>query len=225
MAIYARTLLVIGLCLVQSTSGFAPRAAIRGKARLMAPCRAEAEATADAEPAEAPQTPPIPDELPSAVGYDHMPLAEALSKLDFKEADQITRDSLIQLAGEAAQERNYVYWTEVKKIPEEDMETMERLWLLYSEGKFGYSVQRKVWRQQKGDFENFCRKINWNTKDGEIERKRKWFGAGEYLYTMDAPRAHLPLTAALRGTPLLKNLLEHPTIVKIDEETKKSKKK
>lgn len=41
---------------------------------------------------------------------------------------------------------------------------MERLWLKYSDGKFGYSVQRKIWRTTaiKGDFEKFCRKIDWN---------------------------------------------------------------
>jgi len=43
--------------------------------------------------------------------------------------------------------------------------------LQFSGGKFGYSVQKKIWGKQKGDFEKFCRKIGWSTKDGEVERK------------------------------------------------------
>jgi len=45
---------------------------------------------------------------------------------------------------------------------------MENLWLSYSKGKFGYSVQRDLWRKTKGDFENFCRRIGWTTMDAEV---------------------------------------------------------
>ncbi|CAM9429500.1 unnamed protein product [Chrysoparadoxa australica] len=88
---------------------------------------------------------------------------------------------------------------------------MERLWLKYSGGKFGYSVQKEQWRKSKGDFENFCRRIGWNTKDEEVERKLRWFGKSEFIYDVEkAPKGHLPLTSALRGTQLLKSILTHP---------------
>lgn len=45
---------------------------------------------------------------------------------------------------------------------------MENLWLKYSKGKFGYSVQKDLWRKTKGDFENFCRRIGWTTTDSEV---------------------------------------------------------
>lgn len=81
------------------------------------------------------------------------------------------------------------------------------------------SLQRK-WRQSKGDFEAFCRKIGWTTKDGDVERKKRWFGASEFIYDVKkAPEGHLPLTSALRGTSLLKNILTHPVFD--DEEWKK----
>jgi len=73
------------------------------------------------------------------------------------------------------------------------------------------SSSQKKWRQSKGDFEVFCRKIGWTTKDGEVERKKRWFGASEFIYDVKkAPEGHLPLTSALRGTSLLKQLLNHP---------------
>ena len=47
-------------------------------------------------------------------------------------------------------------------------------------------------------------------EDGETERKRRWFGDSEFIYTMDAARGHLPLTSALRGTSLIKEIFAHP---------------
>jgi len=74
----------------------------------------------------------------------------------------------------------------------------------------GFGLQKK-YKQSKGDFEQFCRKIGWTTTDDEVERKKRWFGASEFTYDVKkAPEGHLPLTSALRGTSLIKNLLEHP---------------
>ncbi|CAM9388089.1 unnamed protein product [Phaeothamnion confervicola] len=130
---------------------------------------------------------------------------------DLKGADQFTRDALIRAAGEGSRKRGFVYFSDVKRIPSTDLRTIERLWLKHSKGKFGYSVQRDIWQRTKGDFENFCRRIGWNTKNAEVERKLRWFGANEFIYDVDkAPRGHLPLTSALRGTTLLKELLMHP---------------
>ncbi|KAG5175389.1 hypothetical protein JKP88DRAFT_203624 [Tribonema minus] len=152
-----------------------------------------------------------PDNLSSDAGIDYVPLATMLATGDFKGADQFTRDALIRAAGEGSQKRGFVYWTDVKNIPNKDLATIEKLWLKYSGGKFGYSVQAEVWKRKKGDFENFCRTIGWNTKSEEIERKLRWFGANEFIYDAErAPKGHLPLTSALRGTQLLKELLNHP---------------
>lgn len=44
---------------------------------------------------------------------------------------------------------------------------------------------------------------------GEMNYYRKW--PAEFIYNAeDAPKGHLPLTNALRGTQLLEAILEHP---------------
>ncbi|KAL3786773.1 hypothetical protein ACHAW5_002974 [Stephanodiscus triporus] len=162
----------------------------------------------------------IPTNLPSDVGMDYVPLATMLATGQLAEADQFTRDALVVLAGSKAKGRDFVYFTEVKRIPSTDLGTIERLWNKFSNGKFGYSVQKKKYRQSRGDFETFCTKVGWNTKDGEVERKKRWFGASEFVYDVrKAPEGHLPLTSALRGTSLIKQLLNHP--VWDDDEWKK----
>lgn len=153
----------------------------------------------------------IPTKLPSDVGMDYVPLATMLATGQLAEADQFTRDALIVLAGSKEKGRDFVYFTEVKCIPNTDLATIERLWNKFSGGKFGYTVQKKKYRQSKQDFELFCNKIGWTTKDGEVERKLRWFGASEFIYDVKkAPEGHLPLTSALRGTSLIKKLLAHP---------------
>ena len=84
----------------------------------------------------------IPTNLPSDVGMDYVPLATMLATGQLAEADQFTRDALIVLAGSKAKGREFVYFTEVKRIPSTDLATIERLWNKFSGGKFGYSVQK-----------------------------------------------------------------------------------
>lgn len=167
-----------------------------------------AEAADSVSTSSAPEE--IPTYLPSACGVDYVPLATMLATGDFEGADQFTRDALIKIAGEGAKKREYVYFTEVAKIPSTDLCTIERLWLQFSNGAFGYSVQKRVWDIEKGDFDNFIRRIGWTTVENESERKLRWYGQSEFIYTLKAPKGHLPLTSALRGTQLVKKLMEHP---------------
>lgn len=166
---------------------------------------------------EAEISPNIPTYLPSAIGIDYVPLATMLATGDFLAADQFTRDNLIRISGAEASGRNFVYWTEVKKIPATDLATMERLWLEFSNGQFGYSIQKRVWDLENGNFDNFIRRIGWTKIDNGVERKLKWFGANEFIYDVErAPKGHLPLTSALRGTQLIKQLMEHPVWTQYD---------
>ena len=168
-------------------------------------------------------TPNIPTYLPSALGVDYIPLATMLATGDFLSADQFTRDNLIKISGAEALGRNFVYWTEVKKIPSIDLATMERLWLEFSNGQFGYSIQKRIWDLENGNFDSFIRRIGWTKIDNGVERKLKWFGANEFIYDLErAPKGHLPLTSALRGTQLIKQLMEHPVWTEYDWKNYKS---
>ena len=108
-------------------------------------------------------TPEAPPAIETECGFDHVPLSIALQTGDFLEADQITRDSLIKLAGAKAVSRGYVYFSEVPNLPETDLATIERLWLAYSGGKFGYSVQAKEFKTKKvnGNPEKLFARIGW----------------------------------------------------------------
>ncbi|OVA04588.1 GUN4-like [Macleaya cordata] len=148
-------------------------------------------------------------------------LQKHLSSKEFRQADEETRRLLIVLAGEAAQKRGYVFFSEVQFIAESDLQTMDKLWREYSDNKFGYSVQKKIWEKTNMDFTNFFKKVGWMKKlDTEIEQFNYKAFPNEFIWELkdDTPEGHLPLTNALRGTQLLKSIFTHPAFETEEEE-------
>ncbi|XP_026420614.1 tetrapyrrole-binding protein, chloroplastic-like [Papaver somniferum] len=148
-------------------------------------------------------------------------LEKHLAEQNFRQADEETRRLIIVLAGEPAQKRGYVFFSEVQFIPVEDLLTMDKLWRQYSDEKFGYSVQKKIWQKQDEDFSNFFRKVGWMKKlDTEIEQYNYRSFPTEFIWELndDTPAGHLPLTNALRGTQLLKYIFNHPAFETADGE-------
>lgn len=144
-------------------------------------------------------------------GVDYTQLRELLKEGKWREAEDETRAKLIESAGAGAQKRNWVYWSEVKSISNADMKTMDSLWRGASNNKFGYSVQRELWLQNKRQWQKFFKAIDW--VQGENNVYRKW--PQEFKYESSAPKGHLPLTNCLRGTRLFEAVMEHPAIVDV----------
>ena len=88
------------------------------------------------------------------------------------------------------EEQGYLSVDSIEKFPCEDLRIIDRLWVKYSDGKFGFSVQKDIYESLGGTKEyneqiwlNFCDRIGWRE-----ERGRNW----QKTYTTKAPLAHLP---------------------------------
>ncbi|KAH7281001.1 hypothetical protein KP509_36G024800 [Ceratopteris richardii] len=46
-------------------------------------------------------------------------------------------------------------------MPIADLQTIDRLWCTHNNGKFGYSVQRKIMNRVDGDCTAFFKKVGW----------------------------------------------------------------
>ncbi|KAK1592567.1 hypothetical protein Q3G72_027112 [Acer saccharum] len=152
-------------------------------------------------------------------------LQQLLSAQNFRQADEETRRLLIALAGEAAQKRGYVFFSEVKFISEADLKAIDDLWTQYSDNRFGYSVQNRIWEKTDRDFSKFFVKIGWMKKlDTEMEQYNYRSFPTEFIWELnkDTPEGHLPLTNALRGTQLLTSILTHPAFQNLEQEEDKS---
>ncbi|KAL6875696.1 hypothetical protein ACP4OV_013209 [Aristida adscensionis] len=162
---------------------------------------------------------PAPAEAPPDPSLEL--LGHQLAAGDYRQADDTTRALLIELAGESARRRGYVFFSEVQFISAEDLRAIDELWREHSNGKFGYSVQRRLWEKSRRDFTRFFIKIGWMKKlDTEIEQYNYRAFPDEFIWEMkdDTPEGHLPLTNALRGTQLLGNILTHPAFEEGQEE-------
>jgi hypothetical protein len=142
--------------------------------------------------------------LLSERNLDYYPLQQLLVKRDFQAADLITIQKLCELAGDAAITRKWLYFTEVEKFPVTDLRTLDLLWFIHSEGKFGFSVQRQIWLSLGKDFTKLWQKIGWR-KDNNWTRYPQ-----EFIWDLSAPKGHLPLSNQLRGVRVIASIFDHP---------------
>ena len=76
------------------------------------------------------------------INYDELQLK--LLEQKFEDADRLTSFYLRKLAGKLAEKRGYVFYSEVNNMPATDLQTIDRLWNIYSNGKFGFSIQARI---------------------------------------------------------------------------------
>jgi hypothetical protein len=149
----------------------------------------------------------------SAQGIDYAPLQRALTLQEFEQADRITSSVLRQLAGPAAVARGYVYYSEVPAMASVDLDALDRLWICYSRGRFGFTVQARLLAAVGGRWERLWPRLGW--KDG-LQWTRY---PGGFQWTIDAPEGHMPLVNQLRGVRLMDALLQHPALTQRRQRT------
>ncbi len=142
--------------------------------------------------------------LKSESNIDYTQLQKLLISQDFQAADSLTLRLLCQLAGASAIQRKWLYFTEVDNFGIVDLHTINTLWLVFSEGKFGFSVQREIWLSVGKNWEKLWVQIGW--KDGNNFTRYP----NEFTWDLSAPIGHLPLSNQLRGVRAISSLLSHP---------------
>jgi hypothetical protein len=135
---------------------------------------------------------------------DYQLLQKLLAQQDFETADSVTRQKFCELAGEGALQRKWVYFTEVEQFPITDLQTIDRLWWLHSEGKFGFSIQRKLWIALGRDFVKLWPAIGWKNGNSWTQYPNG------FTWDLSAPTGHLPLLNQLRGVRVADSLYNHP---------------
>ena len=147
-------------------------------------------------------------QVESAAGIDYAELQDLLLKEDFEEADRRTSAILRELAGPAAVRRGYVYFSEVPPMSGLDLVSLDRLWTVYSQGRFGFSTQARLLKALDTDYVKLWPRIGWKI-DGVWTRY-----PGAFTWSLEAPEGHMPLINQLRGVRLMDSLLKHPELVR-----------
>ena len=138
------------------------------------------------------------------INYEELQLK--LLEQKFEAADRLTSSYLRKLAGKLAEKRGYVFYSEVNNMSGKDLQTIDRLWNIYSNGKFGFSIQAKILRSVGKKYELMWPKIGWKN-NGNWTRY-----PNSFCWSLEAPEGHMPLINQLRGIRLMDSILRHPAI-------------
>ncbi len=131
----------------------------------------------------------IPDRYGNLVSY--------LANGRWKEADRETNKLMLQAVGEEAVKRRYLKLDEIRNFPCDDLKLIDGLWVKFSGGKFGFSVQKQIWVEVGGklDFEEDEEAAS--KAYAKMIDRNGWVEVTQYQdHTFDttAPVGHLPVS-------------------------------
>ncbi|MEA5533100.1 GUN4 domain-containing protein [Crocosphaera sp. XPORK-15E] len=106
-------------------------------------------------------------ELKSEKGIDYTKLRDFLAEGKWREANQETANVMLQAANRVSE--RWLRIEDIDNFPCEDLSTVDQLWVHYSQGKFGFSVQKKIYVDDLGGtkehneeiWQQFCDRVGW----------------------------------------------------------------
>jgi serine/threonine protein kinase len=127
------------------------------------------------------------DELRSFVGVDYSQLRELLIAQKWKEADRETLTLLLKVSGR--QKEGWLREKDLAKFPCEDLHTIDQLWVRYSNGHFGFSVQKRTFHESQKNYSILGNLTGWHSGG-------RWIPYDGFTFALDAPSGHLPSAAS-----------------------------
>ena len=109
------------------------------------------------------------DDLRSDNEVDYRYLQHLLQQQQWKEADRETARRMLEVAGR--EEQGWLRVEDIDNFPCTDLRTIDQLWVKYSKGQWGFSVQKKIYQSLGGTREynaeiwrNFGDRVGWREK-------------------------------------------------------------
>ncbi|MCC5644279.1 GUN4 domain-containing protein [Nostoc sp. CHAB 5824] len=132
------------------------------------------------------------DDLSSEKGVNYTRLRDLLAAGKWKEADEETLTVMLK-----ASSREEEGWFDVESIanfPCTDLRTIDQLWVIYSNGHFGFSVQKKIYLSVGGKADGTLNQEAWEKFGDRVawKVKRNWIDYSLITFNTSAPEGHLP---------------------------------
>lgn len=129
----------------------------------------------------------------SVVGIDYQPLEDLLRQHKWYEADQLTQKLMLKAVKK--EDFGWIDRTSMQQFPCEDLRSLDRLWIQYSQGKFGFSVQKRIYLSLGGK-RSHDKKV-WEAVGDRLGWRNKgvWLFQEDLTYDLSAPQGHLPSIA------------------------------
>ncbi|PNK10496.1 GUN4 domain-containing protein, partial [Cylindrospermopsis raciborskii] len=145
---------------------------------------------------------PSPPPTPSR----YTKLETLLKAKNFREADIETATVMLAVANR--QSEGYLGLEDAENFPCKELRTIDNLWLKYSQGKFGISVQQEIYKNLGGTKQvdvnvwiSFLDRVGWR-------KQGSWVWYRDYNFSLSAPTGHLPSFGIARFPSLLSRHVE-----------------
>ncbi|WP_245894155.1 GUN4 domain-containing protein [Chamaesiphon polymorphus] len=113
---------------------------------------------------------------------------------NWKDADLETKRLLLEISGR--EREGWLLAEDAKSISPQALAAIDRLWVKYSNGRFGFSVQRDIWRQLGCKSSDNMQQTISENKFGEFVRWRvgsRWLSEwDDFNCDLQAPPGSLP---------------------------------
>lgn len=121
--------------------------------------------------------------LISIVGADYSLLRDLLASGKWQEADLETCAVMLKTAGR--EHEGWLSSESIENFPCLDLRTIDNLWVQYSNGHFGFSVQKRIYFEVGEDFALFGDRVGWQVRGN-------WLNYTDLTFNPIAPIGHLP---------------------------------
>ncbi|RUT02108.1 hypothetical protein DSM106972_061830 [Dulcicalothrix desertica PCC 7102] len=139
------------------------------------------------------------DDLSSEKGINYTKLRDLIKTGKWKEADYETYLIMLQAVGR--EENDWIRHEEFLNFPYKDLRTINTLWVKYSNGQFGFSVQKEIYlsvggkadgKYYKEAWEKLADKVGWRVNNNWIDTRSFTYDTSAF-YDTSASKGHLPI--------------------------------
>lgn len=126
----------------------------------------------------------------SQVQVDYSRLRDLLTFRKWQQADQETWVLMCQALSKPI--GSYLFCSDLQKLPDEILHNIDQLWMQYSQGKFGFSIQKQIYTSVDCDYGRFCAAIGWNVHNSTF--------SPQFLLNWSIPKGYFPSRIWAGGT-------------------------
>lgn len=135
--------------------------------------------------------------LRSDTGVNYQQLRNFLAWKQWEKADKETWALMCQALSKGRV--TYLSNSDLESLPCQDLQIIDQLWIKYSQGHFGFSIQTQIYHSCDTDYAQFCRAVGWYLPYATSPRQ-------QLSFKLSAPIGHLPSHFWASGTQLGKHL-------------------
>jgi hypothetical protein len=135
------------------------------------------------------------DDLSSSKGINYRKLRDLLKDYQWHAAEQETVSLMLEVVGRRRDD--WLRDMDLKNFPIIDLHTIDNLWIKYSQSRFGFSIQRRIWKSLGSG-------INWES-ERILSEQLGWRINGQWIkyesldFSLGAPPGHLPAVSGWIG--------------------------